>query len=185
VTNTGGIFHLGILNGFPGVGQGQKINYGYYSDFGNFNVGASVAGTNSQVTRACHADPVQLYAFGGTVYNWTPDAYLDDATSNMPIAYNLPPGAHAYTAEVSGACGSGTIDITILVAEPVRAFFRTDVATGCSPLEVTFTDLSEGAWSWRYDMGDGSPAPYDLNPQPPYPSTRSVCIFPYLSQYHR
>jgi PKD repeat protein len=165
VTNTGGIFHLGILNGFPGLGQGQKMNYGYYSDFGNLNIGASVAGTNSQIVRACYADPVQLYAFGGTVYNWTPDTYLDDATSNLPIAYNLPPGPHSYTVDVSGACGNGSINITVLVAQPVQAFFQTDVASGCSELEVNFTDQSTGAWSWRYDPGDGSPPVYyDLDP---------------------
>jgi PKD repeat protein len=184
VTNTGGIFHLGILNGFPGLGQGQKINYGYYSDFGNLNVGASVAGTNSQVIRACFADPVQLVAFGGTAYNWTPDTYLDDASSNMPIATNLPAGSHLYTVDVSGACGSGTIEITILVAPPVRAFFQTDVASGCSPLEVNFTDMSEGTWSWRYDTGEGSPPIiYDIDPEtvnidsPPDPFTFSRTFF--------
>jgi PKD repeat protein len=165
VTNTGGIFHLGILNGFPGLGQGQKMNYGYYSDFGNLNIGANVAGTNSQVVRACHADPVQLYAYGGTVYKWTPDTYLDDAFSNQPVLTNIPPGAYSYTADISGACGSGSFDITVLIAQPVHAFFQTDVASGCSPLEVNFTDRSEGAWSWHYDPGDGTPPRiFDLNP---------------------
>jgi PKD repeat protein len=165
VTNTGGIFHLGILNGFPGLGQGQKMNYGYYSDFGNLNIGASVAGTNSTVVRACYNDPVQLYAYGGTTYKWIPDHYLDDATSNLPVVHNLPPGAHQYKAEISGSCGNDTIVITILVAHPVKSFFQTDVASGCSPLEVNFTDRSEGAYSWRYDPGDGSPPVYyDLNP---------------------
>jgi PKD repeat protein len=164
VTNTGGVFHLGILNGFPGLGQGQKMNYGYYSDFGNLNIGATVAGTNSNVVRACYGDPVQLYAFGGTVYNWTPDTYLDDATSNLPIAYNLPPGPHLYTVEVSGACGSGTVDLTVLVASPVRAFFQTDLASGCSPLEISFTDRSEGTYSWRYDLDSVTTLFYDNNP---------------------
>ncbi len=177
VTNTGGIFHLGILNGFPGLGQGQKINYGYYSDFGNLNIGANIAGTNSQVVRACHADPVQLYAYGGTTYQWTPDSYLDDATSNFPVAYNLPPGPHYYTVEVSGACGSGSVPLTVLVAQPVTAFLKSDISSGCSPLEVTFTDQSDGGYSWRFDPGDGSaPVNYDLNsatahPPPPDPFT--------------
>ena len=50
VENTGGIFHLAIINGFPGAGQGG-LYYGYYSDFGGLNVGATVAGTNSSVVR--------------------------------------------------------------------------------------------------------------------------------------
>lgn len=164
IKNTGGIFHLGILNGFPGAVSGA-LYYGYYSDFGGLNIGATVAGTNSDFVRACYGDPVQLYAFGGTTYLWSPDTYLDDATSNMPTAINLPPGPYLYNVEVSGACGTDDIDLTVVVAQPVVAFFQTDTSSGCSPLEVTFTDQSSGEFSWQYDFGDGSPLQrYDLDP---------------------
>ena len=167
VYNTGGIFHLGIMNGFPGQGL---LYYGYYSDFGGLNIGANVAGTNSSVVRACYGNPVQLYAFGGTDYNWIPDSYLDDATSNLPTAYNLPPGSHNYTVEVSGGCDEGTVDLTVLVAEPVEAHFETNVASGCSPLEITIEDQSSGVYSWQYNLGDGTPdIRYDLNAATPYP----------------
>ena len=174
VENTGGIFHLAILNGFPGAAQG-RLYYGYYSDFGGLNVGATVAGTNSSVVRACFGDPVQLYAFGGTNYQWTPDAYLDDATSNMPTAINLPPGPHNYSVSVSGACGSGIIDLTVLVSTPVIAHYKSDATSGCSPQEITFEDQSSGVYSWQYDLGDGTPLmryDYDNNtsfPPPPDP----------------
>jgi len=169
IENTGGIFHLGILNGFPGAAQG-RLYYGYYSDFGGLNIGANFAGTNSSVIRACYGDPVQLYAYGGTTYQWTPDTYLDDATSNLPTAINLPPGAHNYSVEVSGACATGTLNLTVLVASPVKGFFTTNVSSGCSPLEVEFEDQSEGVYSWQYDLGDGSPLiRYDLDPATPYP----------------
>lgn len=169
VENTGGIFHLGILNGFPGASKGM-LYYGYYSDFGGLNIGANVAGTNSSVVRACYGDPVQLYAYGGTTYQWTPDTYLDDATSNLPTAINLPPGAHNYSVEVSGACASATLSLTVLVASPVKGFFSTSATSGCSPLEVEFKDQSEGVFSWQYDMGDGTPLiRYDLDPATPYP----------------
>ncbi|MFO7933834.1 MAG: PKD domain-containing protein [Bacteroidales bacterium] len=177
VQNTGGIFHLAIMNGFPGAGQGG-LYYGYYSDFGALNVGAVVAGTNSSVVRACYGDPVQLYAFGGTTYQWTPETYLDDPTSNMPTAINLPPGAHNYTVEVSGACGSGTVPLTVLVSSPVTAHFETNVTSGCSPLEIRFEDQSAGTYFWQYDLGDGTPLiRYDLDgsdntyPEPPDPFT--------------
>ncbi len=164
IKNTGGIFHLGILNGFPGAAQG-RLYYGYYSDFGGLNIGANVAGTNSSVVRACYGDPVQLYAFGGTNYNWTPDDYLDDATSNLPTAINLPPGPHNYEVEVSGACATGTIDLTVLVSTPVKAFFETNVSSGCSPLGLKINDKSSGVYYWQYDLGDGSPLiKYDLDP---------------------
>jgi PKD repeat protein len=169
VQNTGGIFHLGILNGFPGAAQG-RLYYGYYSDFGYLNIGANVAGTNSQIVRACYGDPVQLYAFGGTNYLWTPDTYLDDATSNMPTAINLPSGPHDYVVEVSGACGSDSVPITIIVSTPIEAFFETNVSSGCSPLEVQIDDQSSGVYFWQYDPGDGTPfIRYDLDPATPYP----------------
>jgi PKD repeat protein len=156
VENTGGIFHLGIINGFPSAQRGALF-YGYYSDFGGLNIGATVAGTNSKVVRACYGSPVQLYAYGGTNYSWSPDTYLDDANINLPTAYNLPAGPHDYTVEVSGACGSGEIDLTIVVAQPVKAHFEPNVISGCSPLEITFTDQSSGVYEWQYDLGDGSP----------------------------
>ncbi len=167
VENTGDIFHLGIFNGFPGAGQGG-LYYGYYSDFGGLNIGANVAGTNSTVVRACYGDSVQLYAYGGTDYLWTPDTYLDDATSNLPTAINLPPGPHNYTVSVSGACKTGSIPLTILVSTPVVAFFQTNVTSGCSPLEVLFEDQSSGGYFWQYEIGD-SLIRYDLNAATPYP----------------
>lgn len=166
VQNTGDIFHLGIFNGFPGAGQGG-LYYGYYSDFGGLNVGANVAGTNSSVVRACFGDPVQLYAYGGTVYKWTPDAYLDNANINMPTAINLPPGPHNYTVEVSGACSSGTIDLTVLVSTPVTAFFETNALSGCSPLNIQFDDKSSGGYFWQYEIGD-TVITWDLDPATPF-----------------
>ena len=166
VQNTGDIFHLGIFNGFPGAGQGG-LYYGYYSDFGRLNIGANVAGTNSSVVRACFGDPVQLYAYGGTIYRWTPDTYLDNATINLPTAINLPPGPHNYTVEVSGACNTGTIDLTVLVSTPVSAFFETSVLSGCSPLKVQIDDKSSGGFFWQYDLGD-TLITYDLDPATPF-----------------
>jgi PKD repeat protein len=156
IENTGGIFHLGIINGFPSAQRGALF-YGYYSDFGGLNVGATVAGTNSSVVRSCFGDPVPLHAFGGTSYQWTPDTYLSDASSSTPMAIDLPTGPHDFTVEVSGACGSGEIDLTIVVTPPVEAYFETNVNSGCSPLEITLEDQSSGAIEWLYDLGDGSP----------------------------
>ena len=166
VENTGDIFHLGIFNGFPGAGQGG-LYYGYYSDFGGLNIGANVAGTNSVVVRACYGDPVQLYAYGGTNYLWSPDTYLDDATSNLPTAIDLPPGPHNYTVEISGACATGTRNLTVVVSTPVKAFFQTNVQSGCSPLEVVFEDQSTGVAFWQYDI-DGTLTTYDLDPATPF-----------------
>ncbi len=167
VENSGGIFHLGIMNGF--TGNPQRIYYGYYSDFGGLKIGANVAGTNSEVVRACYGDPVQLFAFGGTEYTWTPDAYLDDATSNTPTAINLPSGPHEYWVEVGGACKTDSIKLTVQVSSPVIGHFITDYSSGCAPLDLTINDQSSGVYDWQYDLGDGSPPiRYDLNPATPY-----------------
>ncbi|MFC2129753.1 PKD domain-containing protein, partial [Bacteroidota bacterium] len=168
IENTGGIFHLAIINGKPSAHG--RLYYGYYSDFGGLNIGANVAGTTTSITRACYGDPVQLYAFGGTVYDWTPDAYLDDGTSNLPTAYNLPPGVHNYNVEVSGGgCGSGDIDLIILVADPITADFSPDKQTGCSPLEVRYDDHCDSlTYSWTYFMEDDT-LRYDLDNLTPYP----------------
>ncbi len=168
--NTGGIFHLGIINGFTSANNGDLL-YGYFSDYGGLNVGAVVAGTNSSVIRACYGTPVQLHAYGGTQYEWTPHDYLDDPYSNLPTAINLPAGAHQYTAHVSGTCGSGDVPITVMVASPVTASFETNVVSGCSPLEVVFEDLSESNSTWQYDLGDGTPLIlYDTLSSSPIPS---------------
>ncbi|MEN8229059.1 MAG: PKD domain-containing protein [Bacteroidota bacterium] len=156
VENSGGIFHLGILNGFTSANLGDFL-YGYFSDYGGLNVGAVVAGTNSSVIRACYGTPVQLHAYGGTTYEWEPQEYLDNPYSNLPFALNLPAGAHEYVAHVRGSCGSGDVPLTVVVAPPVIASFETDVTSGCSPLTVEFEDQSEGASSWQYDLGDGTP----------------------------
>lgn len=166
VENTGDIFHLGIFNGFTGAGEGGLF-YGYYSDFGGLNIGANVAGTNSIVVRACYGDPVQLYAYGGTNYQWSPDTYLDDATSNLPTAIDLPPGPHNYTVEISGACEAGTRNLTVEVSTPVKAFFQTNVQSGCSPLRVDFEDQSSGVAFWQYEI-DGILTTYDLDPETPF-----------------
>jgi PKD repeat protein len=153
VENTGGIFHLAILNGFPGAAEG-RLYYGYYSDFGGLNIGANVAGTNSSVVRACYGDPVRLYAYGGTNYEWSPQTYLDDPFSNLPTAINLPPGTIDYTVFVSGACGQDSVPLSVIVSSPVVANFEPSVVSGCSPLTITFEDQSIGGYSWEYDMGD-------------------------------
>ncbi|MBN2698732.1 MAG: PKD domain-containing protein [Bacteroidales bacterium] len=156
VENTGGIFHLALMNGFTSANLGDMF-YGYFSDYGGLNVGAVVAGTNSSVIRACYGTPVQLHAYGGTTYEWTPQEYLDDPFSNLPFAINLPAGEHEYVAHISGACGSGDVPLTVVVAPPVRAHFSTNVVSGCSPLTIHFEDQSEGNATWQYDLGDGTP----------------------------
>jgi PKD repeat protein len=170
VTNTGGVFHFGILNGFP---SGQMY-YGYYSDYGNLNFGAFAGGDQaaSQVIRACYGSDVNLYAFGGTTYSWSqpaPYTFLNDTTIQNPIASGLESGAHSFSVYIGGDCAGGNVLIDVLVSDEVAALFQTSTTSGCNPLtDILFTDRSVNAYSWQYDMGDGTPLiKYDINPSTP------------------
>ncbi|MGB1031741.1 MAG: PKD domain-containing protein, partial [Flavobacteriales bacterium] len=66
-------------------------------------------------------------------------------------------------------CGVDTFDYTITVLpNTVTAFFNTDVIEGCSPLEVEFTDFSDGGDVISYDFGDDN---FTSNPNPTHTFT--------------
>jgi len=170
--NTEDIFHLGIVNG----GSSSGCFYGYFSDYNELDVQAVVAGTSSSVLKTCYGNPVQLYAYGGTDYVWTPDSTLSDPNSQLPWA--TPLVNTKYRVVVSGACDmTDSAFIDVLVSTPLSASFITDKVEGCAPLTVTFEDKSTGITYWRYDFGDGSAyLKYDTDPgtsdpDPPSPFT--------------
>lgn len=149
--NTDDIFHLGIING----GSSSGCFYGYFSDYNELNIQAVVAGTSSDVLKTCYGNPVQLYAYGGTNYIWTPDSTLSDPTSQLPMA--TPHVNTKYKVIVSGACNmTDSAFINVLVSTPLSASFTTDKIEGCAPFTVNFEDKSTGIKYWRYDFGDGS-----------------------------
>ena len=76
------------------------------------------------------------------------------------------PGSHVFFADtvavdytislvVTNDCGTDSADYTITVLpNTVTAFFNTNITEGCEPLEVEFTDFSEGGTAISYDFGD-------------------------------
>lgn len=78
------------------------------------------------------------------------------------------PGSHIYytdsvatdytiTLITTNECGIDTAEYTITVLpNTVTAFFNTNIIEGCEPLEVEFTDFSEGGTEIVYDFGDES-----------------------------
>ncbi len=71
-------------------------------------------------------------------------------TDSVPTDYTI-------TLIISNECGIDTADYTITVMpNTVTAFFNTNVTEGCSPLEVEFTDYSDGGTVISYDFGDGN-----------------------------
>ncbi len=176
--NTEDIFHLGIING----GSSSGCFYGYFSDYNELDVQAVVAGTNSEVLKTCYGNPVQLYAYGGTDYLWSPDSTLSDPSVQLPWA--TPKVNTKYKVVVSGACDmTDSAFIDVLVSTPLSASFVTDKVEGCAPLTVNFEDKSTGITYWRYDFGDGSAyLKYDTNPATPDPDPPNPFTFNHTFQ---
>jgi gliding motility-associated-like protein len=72
--NTTGKFQLGFINALPG-----GCMYGYFSDFKKSNVSSSQA-------EICKLDSVQLNAFGGITYQWSPPTGLSNINISNPKA---------------------------------------------------------------------------------------------------
>ena len=69
-------------------------------------------------------------------------------TDSLPTDYTI-------TLITTNECGVDTFDYTVTVLpNTVSAFFNTNLTEGCEPLEVEFTDFSEGATTVSYDFGD-------------------------------
>ncbi|MEO0404873.1 MAG: PKD domain-containing protein, partial [Bacteroidota bacterium] len=78
-------------------------------------------------------------------------------TDSLPTDYTI-------TLITTNECGIDTFDYTITVLpNTVTAFFNTNVIEGCEPLEVEFTDFSEGGSVIAYDFGDDN---FTNNPNP-------------------
>lgn len=58
---------------------------------------------------------------------------------------------------LSNECGLDTASYTITVLpNTVTSFFNTNITEGCEPLEVEFTDYSDGATQISYNLGDSN-----------------------------
>jgi len=151
VENTEDVFHLGVING----GASTGCRFGYFSDFNELKVNAEATGSGSGEIRACSYELIQLYASGGTTFNWWPANYLSDPTIPRPIA-DPPAGTSTlFFAEVSGACGlTDTATVTVTKFPHVEAQFSVDRGNGCSPLDIEFhetsTQINERYWDFNY-----------------------------------
>ena len=60
------------------------------------------------------------------------------------------------TAIGSNQCGVDTASVPIFIyPNTIQAFFTADVESGCAPLDVTVTDLSQETTGIQYDFGNG------------------------------
>ncbi|MBI5916474.1 MAG: choice-of-anchor B family protein, partial [Bacteroidetes bacterium] len=100
------------------------------------------------------------FANGSTNYNNLQWDFGDGSTSTDANPQHSYHGAGTYTVTLTtyGDCGSGvfTQDITIGPFVPV-AGFEANMATGCAPLTVAFTDQSSNSptdWAWSFPGGN-------------------------------
>jgi len=155
IVNTKDIFHMGVING----GASSGCRFGYFSDYNEVAVDAITTNTLTGNIRVCWGDPVQLEAYGGTDYVWTPDLYFatgDGHLSPNPVVY--PRQTMQYTVSVTGACDIvASADVTIEVAPKIEAKFFLDDNQSCSPFTVTIDNESVGVTdSYKWSFGDGS-----------------------------
>jgi len=147
IKNSKDVFHLGVLNG----NGGYDAFYGYFSDFNAFDPSTFVVETGGPGAKQCAGVTLQLYASGGTKYEWTPTTYLDDPTSPTPIASNITSSV-GYNVNISGACGlSKDISIPVIIGS-VTPMFDVDAVAGCSPFTVKITNKSIGSGENRWDL---------------------------------
>ena len=76
-------------------------------------IGDFQGGVVNPAAPVCPGVPIQLEAFGGINYSWSPGEVLDDSTSATPIASILT--TTQFTVIVSDSCGSDTLQLTLEV----------------------------------------------------------------------
>jgi PKD repeat protein len=147
IKNSKDVFHLGVLNGYGNY----DAFYGYFSDFNAFDPSTFVVETGGPGAKQCAGATLQLYASGGTKYEWTPTTYLDDPTKATPIASNIT-STILYNVKVSGSCGlSKDIHVPVIIGS-VTPMFDVDAVAGCSPFTVKITNKSIGSGENQWDL---------------------------------
>lgn len=91
------------------------------------------------------------------------DSPLQDATHTYTV-----PGTYEVMHSAHNPCGTDYVYDTVVVKEPVEppiADFSAEPLSGCTPLTVYFSDLSQGEITgWEWDFGDGQYAS-EQNPE--------------------
>lgn len=160
ITNTMDVFHLGIINETDG---GAGCRFGYFSDFNEVEISAlSLQGGEqpSSTPRACIGDSIQLFASGGTTYQWWPSDGLSSTTVEDPKT--LVTGYKVYYVKVSGFCNqSDTASISISPLLQPEASFMLETPSGCAPLDIEVRNLSTNVSRMYWDFNSTSVAGFN------------------------
>lgn len=109
---------------------------------------------------AVENDPIVVFtntSVDGDTYLWD---FGDGEQSNEkdPVHEYQNDGVYTVTMTVTNACGSKTTTKTVIIITPPVPNFMADVTVGCTPMVVTFTDLSTpNATSYNWSFPGGVP----------------------------
>lgn len=99
----------------------------------------------------CEGDEIQLSANGLNTYLWTPANLVSNLNASNPTA--SPMNDQVFTVEgvsAAGCPGSATVNVNV-----IEMSITSSPASGIAPLEVFFTNASEGG-NFFWNFGDGS-----------------------------
>ncbi|MDD3876842.1 MAG: PKD domain-containing protein [Bacteroidales bacterium] len=108
-----------------------------------------------------------LNATGGVSYLWSPSTGLSNPASGNPII--TPTSTITYTVIVSDihSC-SASDDVIVSVYPPPQVIFSASAYSGCDPMSVNFTDLTNAQIvSWEWEFGDNASSNNTSNIQNP------------------
>ena len=119
----------------------------------------------------CTPSPVQLQnaSIGGATYYWDFGDGSDSTTTNQDgISHSFFNSSFASNAsfqvsliaENSAGC-TAEVSKTVEVYPAIDAQFASSVIEGCHPLEVDFTNLSQGGYTFSWEFGDGASSEAD------------------------
>lgn len=108
-------------------------------------IGDFQGGVVDPVLNVCPGNPIQLEAFGGANYSWTPTQFLSNPTIANPLATVTQ--NTTFTCIVSDSCGSDTVQVQVNVfGGGITVSNDTTICIGNSvPLHVS--GLSSATWS--------------------------------------
>ena len=137
----------------------QEVIEIYESPVVNFIADNVCQGSVSQFTDLSSFDP------GDPIISWSWN-FGDGGTSDLPDPTHVFNGTGVFfiTLDVETPQCSGSITLPITVEPAPVPAFTLDPESGCSPLQVSFTNNTAGASSFTWDFGDGFASPAE-NPE--------------------
>lgn len=126
------------------------------STYITINVGSFNAGVTQTQGAICPGQSVQLDAYGGSTYNWTPAAFLDNPNIANPIATVTQTTTFSVT--ISDSCGSITQNVTVnVIQNNLTVSNDTSICRGAS---VPLFANTNGSVSWSPPTFLDNPSSY-------------------------